>query len=369
MKTPVFSALAGLLIAVAAPAAAEDEVDLSQYYGFQNLELFKLELRSGNLRAGDLNADGLTDLVIVDNSHSRIDVLQQRQDKTRPLESQTDAVNAVPNSRFFEHVKIPVDKEITSLALGDFNGDGRTDVAYFGVPDRLVVRFQPEDGEWTERRDVRIPDVPQTMWTLAAGDLNSDQRDDLVVLGTDETTVLYQQADGTLEAPVKLMNTSSQLGLAQIADLDGDGRSDLCYVAGEGQDRSVCARLQRPDGRLGPELRFEVGEPRAITLADIDDRPGQEILTIDARTNRAVILQLQPPEASEGEPASRLIQYGFGQKGSGRDRDVAIGDVDGDGLTDLVATDPDAAQMIVFRQHKEQGLDLGTAYPGFVGSS
>ena len=50
---------------------AEDEkVDLSQYYGFESLEIFKLAPRSANLLAGDLNHDGLNDLLLVDNSQA-----------------------------------------------------------------------------------------------------------------------------------------------------------------------------------------------------------------------------------------------------------------------------------------------------------
>ena len=48
---------------------------------------------------------------------------------------------------------------------------------------------------------------------------------------------------------------------------------------------------------------------------------------------------------------------------------MAAGDIDGDGLVDVVVTDPSAAQLLVFRQHKRQGLDSGTTYPALVGST
>ena len=52
--------------------------ELSQFYGFKPIEMVKLSNRSANLVAGDLNKDGLTDLAIADNAHSRIDLLLQR---------------------------------------------------------------------------------------------------------------------------------------------------------------------------------------------------------------------------------------------------------------------------------------------------
>ncbi len=362
-----------LMIAVSIPAthavAVDDMTDLSGQYGFLPLEIFKLEERSGNLLAADMNADGLLDLVAVDNSHSRIDLLIQRRSPEDAPKTTPNEVNELTSDWRFEHRKVPVDKQITTLAVGDFNGDKRTDLAYFGTPDRLIVRFQPEQGEWNSQVSFRLPDVSTAQWTVAAGDLNGDGRTDLAVLGERETYLLYQTEDGQPGTPRTLMNTSDKLGLAQIADLDGDGRSDLCYSATEEQDRTFCARLQQPDGQLGPELRFDINSPRSITLAEVDGGPQAEILAIDSRTGRLRMLNLQRSTSKPGELAGRLIQYGFGKSGSGRDRDLATGDLDGDGLTDVVVTDPEAAQMIVFRQRAKDGLDLGSTFPGLLGAT
>lgn len=356
-------------LASAPASGADDSADLSGDYGFLPLEIFKLEERSGNLLAADMNADGLLDLVAVDNSNSRIDLLIQRRSPEDAPKSKPAEVNDLANDWRFEHRKVPVDKQITTLAVGDFNGDKRTDLAYFGTPDRLIVRFQPEQGEWNSQVSFRLPDVSTAQWTVAAGDLNGDGRTDLAVLGERETYLLYQTEDGQPGTPRTLMNTSDKLGLAQVADLNGDGRSDLCYSATEDQERTFCARLQQPDGQLGPELRFDINGPRSITLTEVDGKPESEILAIDSRTGRLRMLNLQPSTSKPGELAGRLIQYGFGKSGSGRDRDLATGDLDGNGLTDVVVTDPEAAQMIVFRQRPKDGLDLGTPFPGLLGAT
>jgi hypothetical protein len=140
------------------------------------------------------------------------------------------------------------------------------------------------------------------------------------------------------------------------------------YVAGEGQERTLCARLQDESGRLGPELQFEVDPPRSVSYADLDGHKGREILTIDNQTGRLKILQMEPSKKGDDEPAGRLVQTGFGRQESGdRTRDVALGDVDGDGLADLVVTDPEGAGVFVFRQHKGEGLDPGQTFPSFAG--
>ncbi len=369
MRLPI---ACGLLFSSLA-AVAEDGPDLSKHYGFGPVEVYKLDDRSSSLRAAELTGDGRTDLLTIDNGHSRLDLLRQREKPpANPDKAPAGQVNFVPNSWRFEHDKIAVDREVVSLVTGDFDGDGRTDLAYVGKPDRLIVRHGSgeADGGFKAAVEQRLPDLAETGLMLAAGDLNGDGRTDLAVLGKQKTYIALQQADGKLAPATSLMNTSDGLGLVQAADLDGDGRADLCYTAssGEGSNSILCARLQTTQGVLGPEVQFPLSKPRSVTLADVDRKPGREILTIDSSTGRLTVSKLRQPEAKPGELAGRLVQYGFGDQSTRVDRDLAVADLDGDGRLDVVVTDPSAAQMIVFRQQGTAGLDLGETFPGYVGA-
>ena len=144
----------------------KDETSLADYYGFDALEIFKLEERSQGMLAGDLNHDGKTDLVLIDNSHSRLDLLIQRDPDTATPEADTDDVNALENAPRFDHQKLSVDAEISTLALGDFNGDQLTDIAALGKPDELTIYFQSPENvpAWSKRYEVRLPDVNASLW-------------------------------------------------------------------------------------------------------------------------------------------------------------------------------------------------------------
>ena len=378
--------------------AQEADADLAAFYGFDPLVILKVEDRSEHLHAGDLDGDGTADLIVADDSHSRLDLFLRR---TEPVEPDAPTrVNDLPETGLYEHVKFPVDREVGGLVPGDFDGDGRLDLALVGLPDRLVLYFGPEGGDWSragevDSREIRLPDLNDTAHMLDAGDLNGDGRDDLAVLGTEKTYLLLQTADGTFGPADELRNTSSDLSLLQVADLDGDGRDDLSYTTEVGGERIFAARLQHPiaaatgdgetaggepGGELGPELQFDLAKPRSITLGDVDGEPGEEVLSVTGGTGRLTVRKVVRPAVAAGAERAtipaRLTQYGFG--GTGGERDLAVGDVDGDGGPDVVVTDPAQAQVILFRQTAGEdaadadtatgGPDLGTAYPGLLGA-
>ncbi|MCH5374235.1 MAG: VCBS repeat-containing protein, partial [Planctomycetes bacterium] len=317
-KTAMLAAILLCVVVDTSPAADE----LTAKFGFSGLEIYKVSNRSGNLLSGDFNHDGKQDILVVDNSKSRIDPFQQRNGESEKKEESTTSVNEISNDRRYEHRKLPVDDHVSSLTVGDFNHDGRTDIAYIGMPDKLVVLIQNEEAGFDEQPEQRIPDVSQSTWAIDGGDLNQDGKDDLVLIGNKETSVLIQ-GDSGFERPVKLLNTSERLSIARIVDLDGDKRNDLCYLASSGQNTLFCARLQDEHGRLGAELQFDVKRQRSLTTEEVDGEPGEEILTIDPLTNRVKMLKLQRPQQKAGELAGKLLLYGFGGSEGARDRDLA----------------------------------------------
>ena len=354
------------------PGDADTE-DWSRYFGFQGVEITKVDWRSHSLVAGDFNHDGKTDLAIVNNAHSRIDLLMQKAVSEKSTEDKAKVargrdVNRVESHSRFDLQRVSLDRAVTAMAIGDLDGDGRTDLVMFGEPDRLMIRYQTATGDWTKRKtEIRLPDVGTAAWTISVGDLNNDQRDDIVVLGKRVTYLILQSAKGELQRPIELRNTGEKLGLAMIGDLDGDGRNDLFYSAVDQERHVLCMRLQDNSGRLGPELQMGVEDPRGVLIFDVDGKPGKEIVSIDSRTNHVKVHQLERvATTAEGLPG-KSIQYGFGGSEGADHRDVAIADLNGDGLMDVIVTDPTSAQVIVFQQREGGGIDLGTPAASYLG--
>lgn len=367
MKHPFifFLCLVSGAISLSSTAGDDVETSLSATYGFSGIELFKLDGRAFNLLSGDFDSDGLNDVIAVDNRSSCLRLFRQLPTGDQKASPKEGLANDLTSDGRLETLQIPVDKQIAGAVSADFNGDSAVDIAYLGAPDRLVVRYQPQAGqEWTKRWSVRLPDLAAGAWMIASGDLDSNGLSDIAVLGKQFTYIVYQMADG-MQSPQQLINTSNQLSLLHIADVNSDGRADLTYQSNNGATRSLCIRLQLDDNRLGPEHSFDLGQPRSLTVADVDGKAGAEILTIDNRTGRLQLSKLTNDQ-DEKTTVRPLVRYGIGDAAGGAGRKLAVADIDGDGLNDAVITDPENAQLLLYRQKGTMGLGTAESFPGLL---
>ena len=91
---------------------------------------------------------------------------------------------------------------------------------------------------------------------LAVGDLNGDGRTDLVLLGDNGHLYFWpQKPDHTFGEPQKIPYSGTPKAV-QIVDVDGDGRKDLLLVDWD-SPTPFRFRLQNDAGELGPEIYFK----------------------------------------------------------------------------------------------------------------
>ncbi len=180
---------------------------------------------------------------------------------------------------------------------------------------------------------------------VAMGDLNGDSRSDLAIVSDKDgaVSVVLNDGDG-LFSPVAAYETPAG-GEVRIADLNGDGKQDL--VVSSPPANGVSVLLNRGDGTFLPSAVYSIGSaPNAhelpYALADLngDGRP-DIVAAIEGLRQFFVLLNM-----GDGTFAATAA-YATVSKLHG----IAAGDVNGDGKADVVVPNFRARTVSVFLNH------------------
>ena len=168
----------------------------------------------------------------------------------------------------------PTGSDPLSEVTEDFNGDGIPDLAVlwsnniYGGPFSVTILFGKGDGTFTTGPTVQPAGV-QSYPTMIGGDFNGDGKADLAVLSYNGNsisyiTVLPGKGDGTFATPITGQVYSQPatggdviLGTLAAADFNGDGKLDLAVVGDYVSSGGVTILLGNGDGTFtaaGPNL-------------------------------------------------------------------------------------------------------------------
>jgi hypothetical protein len=357
-------------------ATSDDPNDISAYYGFEDIEIVKLDWGIKNLRCVDFNGDDRIDIAVVNNRKAKIELLLQNEElgpeeETVAVSAEDVDINQISLlSRFRKH-NVPISDKVLSFVCGDLNSDGMQDLAFYVELKRLYVMLQKQpqsDADraktlnWRTRKKIDIDDGLSSSHALVCADLNNDGADDLALAGRDAVYLIIQQQDASLAEPIKYPTTAQTLGII-TGDLNGDTVNDLIMVTNDAE-KPLHVRFGLTSGRLGPLVRFFIEKPRALRLYNVDGLAGDEVLTIDAVSNRLVCYRFAPETEQDSDWPISFYPLSL-EKDSGK-RDLAAGDFDGDGLIDIVISAPGAAELILYRQTAGLGLIEPVRFPAFA---
>jgi VCBS repeat protein/centrosomal CEP192-like protein len=202
------------------------------------------------MATADFNGDGKLDLVVADNSGNAVSVLLGKGDGT-----------------FQAPVNYTVGTSPTAVAVGDFNGDGKLDLAVGSSAvngGQVNILLGNGDGTFQSAKNFSVTCCPSS---VAVGDFNGDGKLDLV-MATSSASVLLGNGDGTFQTVLDYPAGSYPATIA-VGDFSGDGLLDLAVV--DNGNGNVDILLGNGDGTFQSALDFAVGSvPFAVVAGDFN---------------------------------------------------------------------------------------------------
>jgi hypothetical protein len=241
---------------------------------------------------------------------------------------------------------------LTGAAAGDFNADGRMDLAV-GAPASGLVHVAIADRRGTFAAPVGYPVAPGR-GHLAVADFNNDAALDIVFAGAG-IAVLLGNGDGTFLPPVVSFGSAADV---VVADFDGDGAADIASVGKNSVSTipdTVDVYPGHGDGTFGAPRTLATSDngPAALAAGDVNG-DGRPDLLFGLRDIRQLHVFLNAGDFAFTPFTSAFIEVGPSR--------TVLGDLTGDGTLDVVTANF-LGSVSVFSGNGDGTLGLERTYP------
>jgi len=225
-----------------------------------------------------------------------------------------------------------------TVKTADFNGDGNLDVA---IPyDSLVsVFFNNGDGSYGAKQDYAIG---STSSYIAVGDISGDGRPDIVTSSTSANTVsvLLNNGNGTFAAKVDYATGTQPKGI-DLADFDADSLVDV-VVANYGAG-TISVLRNTGSGVLAAKVDYSLGasnlNPIYAVVGKFDANTSMDIAVVSTNNSKLSIFLNSGTGTFPSRADYTTVSNAYG---------VSVGDVNNDASLDIVVTNYNANTVSVF---------------------
>ncbi|MCA9212153.1 MAG: VCBS repeat-containing protein [Planctomycetales bacterium] len=224
---------------------------------------------------------------------------------------------------------------LTDIVAGDFNGDGRSDLAAANRGSNQIDLWLGDGRGYFElASSFRGTNIKGESEPLAKGDLNRDGIDDLTVANGDANrlTILSGGSDGVFSR-LDTIRFGNPVQASEIADFDSDGILDVLATVG----RSIKIMLGNGDGTFkAPRSFATTSTPYSIAIQDFNSDGNVDVATANRSANQVQLF------LGNGNGSMRSAgRYAVGNAPRG----IAAGDFDLDGDIDLIVANYDSEDL------------------------
>lgn len=313
---------------LAIPNQATDDVSVllgNGIGGFSVVGTFRVGSLPAGVAVGDFNRDKLPDLAVANAVDDNVSVLLG---DGRGRFSPPTNFSVGPGAGI----------QPTGIAAGDFNADGRPDLAVSNEgASGVSLLLGDGTGGFAAARTFGGGGL-----TMTLGDFNGDHRLDVATAHSDNNIVSVLLGDGTGGLATQRVFPAGGVTPGSITadDLNGDNHPDLVVGLISSPSATVSVLLGDGTGNFGSPILFPAGRnPTAVAVADYD-RDGHRDLAVANRGDRNVSLLLGDGAAHFTTPSNFAV--GFSPHAA------VTGDFNEDGKPDLAfaGTSPGAALLL-----------------------
>ncbi|HBP89682.1 MAG TPA: hypothetical protein DD706_18500, partial [Nitrospiraceae bacterium] len=302
-----------------------------------SIERFTVGDEPVDVKGGDFNGDGHTDLAVANQKSNTVSVLLN---------------NA--GSGFLPPTNVPTGSEPKGIVSGDFNNDGRIDLATANLGDgvgHISLLLGNGSGGFAAPASIAISSSSSSILaaaaygsspgSLAAGDFNQDGKLDLAVADSGgNARILRGNGNGTFQEPTEL-KAPGQFSIL-VQDLNKDGALDLITNA--------VVLLNDGTGNFPTATSFATEvQPILVRAGDLNGDTNLDLVTANESSNSVTVF-LGQGNGGFHTPRHYIVGDGPGE--------IMIEDLDGNGTRDLAVSN--------FRS-KHLSILFGTGDGNFTG--